>query len=119
MTQISILFEKAIEKLEAQGVRSYDAEKDMCKYRDGKGNCCLFGHMISDEHYNEDLEGFTARNPKVLLAIEQTTGVDLMATFTAPYELVRLQEVHDHHWKEGDDFKKYIPYDLQLKIWGE
>ena len=118
MTQISILFEKAIEKLEAQGVRSYDAEKDMCKYRDGKGNCCLFGHMISDEHYDEDLEGFTSRNSKVLRAIEQTTGVDLRTTFE-PYDLARLQEVHDIHWEEGDDFKKYIPFDIQLKIWGE
>lgn len=118
MTQISILFDKAIEKLEAQGVRSYDAEKYICKYRDGKGNCCLFGHMISDEHYNEDLEGFTAQDTKVLYAIEQTTGVDLSKHF-AEYELIRLQKVHDEHWKEGDDFKKHIPYDLQLKIWGE
>lgn len=118
MSQIQILFDKAIEKLEAQGVRSYDAEKDMCKYRDGKGNCCLFGHMISDEHYHKDLEATWITNLRVLYAIEQTTGVDLTDYFTR-VELIRLQQVHDHAWKEGDDLKKHIPYDLQLKIWGE
>ena len=119
MTRVSILFDTAIEKLEAQGVRSYDAKKGMCRYRDGKGNCCLFGHMISDEHYNEKFEGIGIIDYDVITsAIQKTTGVDLTEHFTK-YDLNDLQGVHDYIWDGTTGFKECIPLHLQQKIWGE
>ena len=119
MTRISLLFDKAIEKLEAQGVRSYDEERDVCKYRDGRGNSCLFGHMISDEHYNEDFEGRGITDyDGITSAIQKTTGVDLTEYFTK-YELNDLQGVHDYIWDVTENFKDCIPVHLQQKIWGE
>jgi len=117
MTRISILFDNVIAKLNAQGARSYDSENDMCKYHDGKGNCCLFGHMISDEYYEAEFEGLcVTERANIIMAIQKSTGINL-TEHLMKWELNRLQEAHDLFWDGNTDFKDCIPDEIQQKIW--
>lgn len=117
MTRLSILFDTAIARLEAQGKKAYDEEKDICRYR--LNDCsCLFGHMISDENYDENIEGIMGSDKTVLQAIEKSTGIYLL-DYLKQYDITRLQNTHDMFWETGNDFKSLIPEDIAAKIWTE
>lgn len=117
MTRLSILFDTAIAKLEAQDGKAYDEERDICQYR-LNGHSCLFGHMISDENYEENFEGIMGNDDPILEAIEKTTGIYLL-DYLSGYEINELQNKHDLFWEPGTDFKSLIPQGIKDKIWGK
>lgn len=122
------IFDAAIAKLNAQDFKAYDEEVDSCAYRHN-GGACLFGHMISDEHYQTSFDSsrdgknpaMHAGVPSVRKALRLSTGVDF-TTVLSKYDLSQIQAVHDDLWQPGMDLKQVIieqtPH-LAAKIWGD
>lgn len=54
------MFDRAARGVIAQGAPSYDETQGGCLYR-GPNNCrCNVGHLIPDDKYRPDMEGYTA-----------------------------------------------------------
>lgn len=120
------IFDAAIERLMGQGRKAINPKINgaSCRYR-FEGAACLFGAMMSDEHYDPTIDhdggdSMMASSPRVLSVIERSTGVDL-ASHLSPGELNSLQSIHDMHWQPGSDLKAIILRrrpDIYQKIWG-
>jgi hypothetical protein len=84
------MFNKAWTGLKAQGFVPCADSFGSCMYRDPEsGRRCAFGHLISDEEYNEDLEGLSAS--QVINSISRDRWSFDLTTFADG-----LQGIHDH-----------------------
>jgi hypothetical protein len=81
------IFNLVYTKLAAQGCPSVD-DKGTCRYRGPNGTKCAAGHLISNENYSPEFEGFRVDN------------VDVWTAINLPdkhFDLVyALQSAHDH-----------------------
>ncbi|MDX5412798.1 MAG: hypothetical protein LPK02_07100 [Rhodobacterales bacterium] len=104
---------EAIAKLDAQGARSTSPSTG-CAYRGQNGTCCFVGHMISDEHYDRKLEGFSFYSnaevrgaENVVKAVESSIGFSITKIERRLINL--LQNVHDIVWNpESETFSEAI-----------
>ena len=85
-----------------QGVRSVNCD-GYCRYRSGEVKCAI-GHLITDEHYTEGLEGkglFFGN--KVHKALNASLGYELSEREVSCLRLI--QNAHDHeHFRDTDGF---------------
>jgi len=73
-----------------QKCRSMVMDGDMCAYRGQHQAKCAVGCLISDEHYDSDLEGLSVVDNFIELAVRESTG------FLPSYGiLLNLQRIHD------------------------
>ena len=107
---------KAVLALYIQGKRSMSEGENsvkLCAYRGDEGACCLFGHMINDEHYSPDLESNRVSDEIVLKALEKSIGYVL--TNEEERVIDRMQEdLHDALW--GDGFRDSLSFALEHLI---
>lgn len=66
-TETAIRF--AVNKVIESRAWSVSEDGILCMYRDGRGNKCVIGHLIDDEHYGQDLEERGACEPEVIDAV--------------------------------------------------
>lgn len=85
------IFEKVCRHLATQNARSVGDSGD-CAYRGENGTMCAVGCLISDECYNESLEGYTVCRSDVNEALYRS-GVELDEDIYRTLEA--LQELHD------------------------
>ena len=102
------LFDTIMAKMVAQGQLSFDTKNGTCAYRlDGRADCkvrCPVGHAVSDEHYLPSLEGKTATEPEIKLAlalsgIQGTTPVRMLCF---------MQDNHDKCTFNGVGFQPFV-----------
>lgn len=96
MRNNSEMLDFAKNHLLAQKIRSVSPVGD-CQYRGPIGLKCAVGALISDEHYNTDLEGYDINCENVRSAVTQSLG------FIPDFDLLaQLQTLHDneppHRW---------------------
>lgn len=84
------IFNKSVLGVVKQGKQS--GEGQTCSYRTGDLKCVV-GHLIDDEHYNTDLEGYGFNNDQVLSAVEKSIGRDISGDENCL--LGDLQDLHD------------------------
>lgn len=89
------VFNQVRDHLLAQGVRSEDPKTGQCRYRGPDGLKCAIGAIVSDAHYDEqmDLGNLSACSRTVLDAVG-----DSIACYVEDWEarfLRELQEIHD------------------------
>lgn len=103
------IVKKSISAVIAQGEQSIGSEGD-CKYRSfndcGDPVKCAVGHLISDEHYSEDLEGSIILNVKVKSAIEESIGFPLHWVMLEALRGVQLS--HDVATNGPDFVKEFL-----------
>ncbi len=97
------IFDFVVKKVIAQGEASmHPTNKHMCGYRGPQGACAA-GHLIKDEFYAPEMEGFPASHPEVLDAI-QLSYPDWDAN---KYLLSTLQGAHDN--ASNADQEDFVP----------
>lgn len=82
------MFDVVYKGLKAQGFqRSYDKEAEACRYRGPNNMKCAVGHLLTDEQYKVDMEGY---------------GVDVFSEYKLPRWMQNekaflgdLQQAHD------------------------
>jgi hypothetical protein len=88
-------------KLKEQGRKSYAPNEDsLCKYRHGKLKCAI-GHIILDEEYDENLEGFGVHDifNKIPRSLEPFMEYD--SWYIDKKFLLLLQKCHDEATKRN------------------
>lgn len=104
--------EAVIIALVTQG-RPSITSRGRCKYR-GPHDCkCAIGHLISDEYYQDILEGEPVQddNPRVIRAVEQSLGVELK--YKDINFLQELQQSHDQASFDFDEFFERLDEELR------
>lgn len=92
---IQEVFDKVVLHARTQQVKSVSCSPfDFCRYRDGKGNKCFIGALITDEHYTPKLENKRACTPAVSRAL---TASGCNPCCFPSYALDQLQEIHDEY----------------------
>jgi hypothetical protein len=91
------LFERVTEHLLRQGCRSVrprpNRAEGFCAYRGKEGRMCAVGCLITDEAYNDELEGKLSTHFAVQDALVQSGVPKEVPVFEM---LWLLQRVHDH-----------------------
>ena len=90
---------KAKESLLLQGVKSVDIFGN-CRYRGDNGTKCFVGHLIADEHYTEDLEGYNIGDAGVRHAL-LCSGVNLDAVDILAVGQAIHDSVEPEQWEEA------------------
>ena len=101
------ILKQSIEAVIKQGEQSI--KEDNCQYRQGELNCAV-GHLITDEHYSDFLEGASlSPDNKIHYALNKSLGYEL-----SDKEIVYLKYIQNAHDSSTDktnfvrDFKSEI-----------
>lgn len=109
----------AIDKVIEQGRPSVSVV-GACMYRsqnEGKPLCCAIGHLILDEHYDEDLledssiSDYSGNGIDVLKAVEKSLGETL--TEDQLMTLKKLQGAHDRISDSASSFVESFNYEIK------
>ncbi|MDP5216893.1 hypothetical protein Q5Y75_06660 [Ruegeria sp. 2205SS24-7] len=123
---ISVLFDTAIAKLEAQDTKAFNPNYGVGAYR-YNGTSCLFGGMIDDALYKPEMDAHrdesgnvVKRAPSnesaILDAIRASTGVNLLDDLSAE-DIETIHGIHEVEWQPGRSFKALLPAEVSAKIW--
>jgi hypothetical protein len=86
------ILKQSIEAVIKQGKQSVRSES--CRYRHGELKCAV-GHLITDEHYTDDLEGESLHfDNEVHKALNKSLGYELSAKEIR--YLKYIQQAHDY-----------------------
>lgn len=88
------IFEKVRNHLLEQKCRSL-SDGFRCAYRGENGTKCAVGALIDDRFYDLYLEENSIKDPRVLVAVEQSIGREL--SFREQQMLHDLQNLHDNY----------------------
>ncbi len=92
------ILKQAIEAVIKQGEKS-TSDKEICMYRQGELKCAV-GHLITDEHYNRELENCSLHpGNKIHKALNKSLGYEL-----SEQEIRHLKLIQDAHDKSGSNF---------------
>ena len=105
MLPVFHILKTAVEKVIAQGERSFSNESGSCMYRHN-GLCCVVGHMIPDDVYDPEMEvKRVAFLRDYLITPFQMEDLTLEQVSKVFEFLEEAQTVHDFHhpaeWEEG------------------
>jgi hypothetical protein len=110
----------ALLKQNFKSAKQFEGAAESCRYRSEAGLKCAIGHLISDEHYSPNLEGWAADNPVILEALAKSHPQIPPSVLEAENEfLTDLQSVHDcsevYEWRDkAHSFAK--EYNLSTEV---
>lgn len=89
------IFDKVVQHLLTQGVKSMDEVHGWCMYRGPNGIKCAVGALITDEVYTDDIENEPAAALfSAYRRVLEESGIDPDSQETEQL-LVALQDIHD------------------------
>ena len=102
---LQALYDRVAEHLLTQNARARDPDNARCAYR-GEGDLkCAVGCLITDEHYNAELEGdsvYAEPVQEVVRASIDPQGLLTDADWSTTKDLLgKLQKMHDNFDPEG------------------
>ena len=108
------IFNDVCKHLIKQGQPSL-SDENLCMYRGNGGTKCAVGFLIKDEYYRSTMEGKSADNPKVMLAVYKSLNIPTTVRRLSRL-LSDLQSAHDSNARTAFNEVDRNYWNDQLKV---